>query len=148
MRGSCKCSCRHTTPLQVCGCSGSLLSHPLLSHPQTHPVGVRTSYHTPWFITSPFGPLQATPYHPGYTRYHTSHRIPHPVIVFLNSKMLPPGGVILCQLRYERGGIPFFFTSSARQGVLQQHCKYDAILLRLPSFTTPLRDHSPLSDGT
>ena len=40
-----------------------------------------------------------TRYHP-YIRNHTSHRIPHPVIIFLNPKMLSPGCVILCQLRY------------------------------------------------
>ena len=116
MRGSCKCSCRHTTPLQVCGSSGSavitpacitppntpcgcsdVLSHPLfitpphLSHPRTHLVGVWTSYHTPWCITPPLGPLRAALYHPGYTRYHTPHRIPHPVTIFLNPKMLSPG---------------------------------------------------------
>ena len=107
MRGSCKCSCRDTTPLQVFGSSGStvitpafitppntpcgcsdVLSHPLfitsphLSHPQTHLVGVWTSYHTSWFITPPLGPLRAALYHPGYTRYNTPHRIPHPVIIF------------------------------------------------------------------
>ena len=102
-----------------------LLSHPLLSHPQTHPmgvrtfyhtpflsplphlsnpqthlVGVRTSYHTPWFITSPLGPLRTALYHPGYARFHPPHRIPHPVIIFLNPKILSLGCVILCQLRY------------------------------------------------
>ena len=104
---------RHTTPLQVCGSSSStvitpafitppntpcgcsdVLSHPLfitpshLSHPQAHLVGVRTSYHTPWFITPPLGPLRAALYHPGYTRYHTFHRIPHPVMI---SALSSPG---------------------------------------------------------
>ena len=101
MRGSCKCSCRHTTPLQVCGSSGSTVITPAfitppntpcgcsdaLSHPQTHLVGVRTTYHTRWFITPPLGPLRAALHHPGYTRYHPPHRILHPVIVFLNPKI-------------------------------------------------------------
>ena len=87
------------TPSSVWQAAVQLLSHPLLSHPQTHPVGVRTSYHTPWFITPPLGPLRAALYHPGYTRYHTPHRIPHPVVIFLNPTMLSPGCVILCQLR-------------------------------------------------
>ena len=90
MRGSCKCSCRHAAPLQVCGSSGStvitpafitplniprgcsdVLSHPLfitplhLSHPQTHLVGVRTSYHTRWFITPPLGPPASCTLSPG-----------------------------------------------------------------------------------
>ena len=123
MRGSCKFSCSHTTPLQVCGSSGrtaitpafitppntpcgcsDVLSYPLfitpylLSHPQTHLV--LTSYHTPWFITPPLGPLRAALYHSGHTRYHTPHRAPHPVIIFLNPKMLLPACVILCQSRY------------------------------------------------
>ena len=76
------------------------ITPPHLSHPQTHLVGVRTSYHTPWFITPPLGPLRAAMYHPGYTRYHTPHRIPHPVITFWDLKILTPGCVILCQLRY------------------------------------------------
>ena len=126
MRGSCECSCRHPTPLQVCGSSGStvitpafttppntpcgcsdVLSHPLfitphhLSHPQTHLVGVRTSCHTPWFITPPLGPLRAALHHPGYTRYHSPHRIPHPVIIFLDPNVLSPGCVISCQLPYD-----------------------------------------------
>ena len=126
MRGRCKCSCRHTTPLQVCGSSGStvitpaiitspntpcgcsdVLLYPLfitpphLSHPQTHLVGVRTSYHTPWFMTPALGPLRAALYNPGYTRYHFPHRIPHPVIIFFIPTMtiLSLGCVILCQLR-------------------------------------------------
>ena len=71
-----------------------------ITPPHLHLVGVRTSCHTPWFITRPLGPLRAALYHPGYTRYHTPHRIPHPVIIFLNLKMLSPGCVVLCQLRY------------------------------------------------
>ena len=96
-------STRHlNTP---CGCS-EVLSNPLfitpshLSHPQTHLVGVRTSYHTPWFITPPLGPLRAALYHPRYPRNHTPHRIPHPVMIFLNPKMLSRGCVILCQVWY------------------------------------------------
>ena len=49
--------------------------------------------HTPW------APCELHLYHPGYTRYHTPHRIPHLVIIFLNPKMLSQGCVILCQLR-------------------------------------------------
>ena len=76
-----------TPPNTPCGCS-DVLSHPPfitpphLSHPQTHLVGVQTSYHTPWFITPPLGPLRVSFYHPEYARYHTPHRIPHPVIIF------------------------------------------------------------------
>ena len=96
------------TPSGVCGSSGSAVitpafitspntpcgrsdvpSHPLfitpphLSHtPQTHLVGVRTSYHTRWFVTPPLGPPRAALHHPGHTTYHTPHRIPHPVIIF------------------------------------------------------------------
>ena len=33
------------------------------------------------------GLLRAALYHPGYARYHTPHRIPHPVIIFPKSKM-------------------------------------------------------------
>ena len=92
MRGICKCSCRHTTPLEVCGSSGStvitpdfitpsntpcgcsdVLSHPLfitpphLSHPLTlwmfgRPIIPPGSSHSP-----PLGPLRAALYHPGYT---------------------------------------------------------------------------------
>ena len=147
MRGSFKCSCRHTTPLQACGSSGStvitpaiitrpntpcgrpdVLSYPLfitpthLSHPQTHLVGVRTSYHTPWFITPPLGPLRAALYHPGYTRYHTPHRIPHPVIIFLNPTILSPGCVVLCQLRV----FPRVFTRT------RNFCKFCRISIPVP----------------
>ena len=101
-------------PLKCAAAAVQLLSHPqthpvgvrtcyhtpFLSHPQTHlVVGVRTSYQTPWFITPPLDTLRAELYHPGHTRYHTPHRIPHPVILFSNPKMLPPGCVFLCQLR-------------------------------------------------
>ena len=87
-------------PQTPCGCS-DVLSHPLLItppqllHPQLRLVGVRTSYHIPWFITPPLAPLRAALYHPGYTRYHTPHMIPHP---FLNPKMLSPGCFILYEL--------------------------------------------------
>ena len=97
-------NCYHTrvyhTPNTPWGCS-DVLSHPLfitpphLPHPQTHLVGVRTSYHTPWFITAPLGPLRAALCHPGYTRYHTPHRIPHPVMIVLYPKSYNRG-VLSC----------------------------------------------------
>ena len=50
---------RFITPLNTpCGCS-DVLPYPLFitpslsSHPQTHLLGVRTFYHTPWLITPP-----------------------------------------------------------------------------------------------
>ena len=109
-----------TPPNTPCGCS-DVLSHtlfitpPRLSHPQTHLVGVWTSYHTPWFITPSLGPLRAALYHPRYTRYHTPHRIPRAVIIFLNPKMSSPGCVILCQSRYSdfwytRYSVPLCFS--------------------------------------
>ena len=81
---------RHTTPFKCAAAvrfvTGSvitpLLSHPSLPHPLCPPVGVRKCYPTPWFITPPSWPLRAALYHPGYVRYHTPHRIPHPVIHF------------------------------------------------------------------
>ena len=36
-------------PFKCAAAAVQLLSHPILSHPQTHPVGVRTCYHTPFF---------------------------------------------------------------------------------------------------
>ena len=62
-------------PNTPCGCSDVLspplfITPPHLSHPQTHLVGVRTSYHPPRLITPPLGPLRASLYHLGYTRYH------------------------------------------------------------------------------
>ena len=35
-------------PFKCAAAAIQLLSHPLLAHPQTHPVGVRTRYHTPF----------------------------------------------------------------------------------------------------
>ena len=49
MRGSCKCSCRHTTPLQVCGSSGSTVITP----PNT-PCGCSDMLSHPLFITPPY----------------------------------------------------------------------------------------------
>ena len=101
-------NCDHTrfyhTPKHALWVFGRAITPPFyhpphLSHPQTHLVGVRTFYHTPWFITLPLGPLRAALYHPVYTRYHNPHRIPHRVIIFLNPKILSPGGVILYHLR-------------------------------------------------
>ena len=39
-------------PFKCAAAAVQLLSHPLLSHPQTHPVGVRTCYHT-LFLSPP-----------------------------------------------------------------------------------------------
>ena len=73
-------NCHHTrfyhTPKHTLWVFGRAITPPFyhppyLSHPQTHLVGVRTSYHTPWFITPPLGPLRAALYHPGYTRYQS-----------------------------------------------------------------------------
>ena len=44
-------------PFKCAAAAVQLLLHPLVSHPQTHPVGVRTSYHTPWFTTPSLGTL-------------------------------------------------------------------------------------------
>ena len=123
---------------EECGAAASVragIPHPLkcaaaavqlLSHPQTHPVGVRTCHHTPflsppliyhtpkytllWVFGRPIKPPGLS--HPHWTPcelnfitqgtqditpptgYHT-----HPVILFLNPKMLSPGCVVLCQLR-------------------------------------------------
>ena len=112
------------TPSSVWQAAVQLLSHPLLSHPQTHPVGVRTCYHTPflppplmyhipkhtlWVFGRPITPpgLSHPPWAPCELHFITRgtqditppHRIPHPVIIFLNPTMLSPGCVILCQLR-------------------------------------------------
>ena len=83
--------------------AGTNMTAPASPHqqPVAHPVGVRTCYHTPWFITppnvpcgrsdvlshplvyhTPWGPPRPALYHRGYTRYHPPHRIPHPVIIF------------------------------------------------------------------
>ena len=43
-------------PFKCAAAAVQLLSHPPLSHPQTHPVGVRTCYRTPSFITPPNTP--------------------------------------------------------------------------------------------
>ena len=93
-----------TPPNTPCGCS-DVLSHPLV-------------YRTPTFITPPnvpcgwsdvlshplvyhtrWGPPRPALYHRGYTRYHTPHRIPHPVIIFSSAQMYHRGCAILCSLR-------------------------------------------------
>ena len=52
-------------------------------------------YHTP------LGPRASCTLSPGVHKIlHPPHRIPHPVKIFSNPKMLSPGRVILCQLRY------------------------------------------------
>ena len=38
-------------PVKCAAAAVQMLSHPLLLHPQTHPVGVRTCHHPPSFIT-------------------------------------------------------------------------------------------------
>ena len=47
-------------PFKCAAAAVQLSSHPLLSHPQTHPVGVRTCYHTP-FLSPPL--IYHTPKH-------------------------------------------------------------------------------------
>ena len=47
-------------PFKCAAAAVQLLPHPLLSHPQTHPVGVRTCYHTP-FLPPPL--IYHTPKH-------------------------------------------------------------------------------------
>ena len=102
VRGSCKCSCKHTTPLQVCGSSGSAVITPaFITSPNTlwvlgraiTPPFYHTPKHTLWMfarlITPPLGPLRAALSSPG------AHKISHPVIILLNPKMLSPGCVIL-----------------------------------------------------
>ena len=95
---------RNTTPLQVCGCSSFLQAvspHSLLSHPSLpHPLQVCGSAIAPPGLSHPLhGPYnQPALYHPGYTRYHASHRIKHPVIDFLNSKWYHRG-VSSCVIR-------------------------------------------------
>ena len=44
---------KHTLWLFVCAITPPFYHTPVLSHPQTHAVGVRTRYHTPIFITPP-----------------------------------------------------------------------------------------------
>ena len=43
------------TPKHTLWVFGRAITPPGLSHPQTYPVGGRTCYHTPWFITPPGG---------------------------------------------------------------------------------------------
>ena len=69
-----------TPPNTPCGCS-DVLSPPPTYHP---PPWAPCELH---FIT--WGTQDITP----------PQRIPHPVIIFFNTKMLSPGCVILCQLR-------------------------------------------------
>ena len=101
-----------------------LLSHPLLSHPQTHPVGVRTCYHPPfyhsshlshpqdilWVFGRPITPfitppgLSPLPWAPCELQFITRgtqdiKHPPHPVVICLIPKMLSKGCIILCQLR-------------------------------------------------
>ena len=96
---------RNTTPLQVCGSSGSTLQAVLRYPPRAQPAGVRACYHTPsftYYTHTPWGwsdaPGLSHPltYPVGQTRYHTPwfvtplgaaatctlspglHKMPHP----------------------------------------------------------------------
>ena len=81
-------NCYHT-PKHTLWMFGRAITPPFYHPPSL--VGVRTFYHTPWFITPPLAPLRAATYRPGYTRYHTPHRIPHPVIIFQNPQNVISG---------------------------------------------------------
>ena len=86
VRGSCKCSCRHTTPFKCAAAAVQLLSHPL-SPPQTHPVGVRTCYHTP-FLSPPL--VYHTPQH---TFCECSDVLSHPLVY--HNPLGPPASCTL-----------------------------------------------------
>ena len=61
----------HPVGVRTCYHTPWFITPPHLSHPQTYPVGGRTCYHTPWFITPPGGAATST-LSPGL------HKIPHP----------------------------------------------------------------------
>ena len=65
MRGSCKCSCRHTTPLQVCGSSGSTVITPaFITHPNT-PCGCSDVLSHPLVYHTRLGPSASCTLSPG-----------------------------------------------------------------------------------
>ena len=100
VRGSCKCSCRHTTPLQVCGSSGSTVITPDFITPPNTPCGCSDVLSYPLVYHTPLAPPASCNLSPGI------HKISHPPQDttsgddIFKSQMLSPGCVILCQLRY------------------------------------------------
>ena len=83
-------------------CRSFVLSHPVIYHTPKHTLWVFGRAITLPHLSHPLfvGPMRAALYHRGYTIYHTPHSITHPVIIFSNLKMLSPGFLILCHLRY------------------------------------------------
>ena len=72
MRGSCKCSCRHTTPFKYAAAAVQLLSHPFLPRPQIHPVcGCSDVLSHPLVYHTPLGPPASCTLSPGV------HKISH-----------------------------------------------------------------------
>ncbi len=83
---------QYHTPSSLRHSNGSTLQavipHPLLHPKHTHPVGVRTNYHTPWFITPLLGPLRGALYHPGHMRDHNTPQDATPGDHILNLKIV------------------------------------------------------------
>ena len=76
VRGSCKCSCRHTTPLQVCGSSGSTVITPAFITPPNTPCGCSDVLSHPLFITPPHFSCTTPP----NTPCGCSDVLPHPLV--------------------------------------------------------------------
>ena len=68
-------------PFKCAAAAVQLLSHPLLSPPNT-PCGCSDVLAHPLVYHTPLGPPASCTSSPGLTRYHIPHRIPHPVKYF------------------------------------------------------------------
>lgn len=76
---------RNTTPLQVCGSSGSTVSHP-----KTHAVSLRTCCHTQSFITHPNTPCGCSDALSHPLVYHTPLGAPASCILSPGVHKIPP----------------------------------------------------------